>query len=444
MVHRQDTSSGHLSVGFFMIRDQVKSIRQSSLARNAVWLFAGQGFSFVIQALYFVFLARLLNPMQYGVLAGAVALVTVVSQYSTMGAGLTLLRYVSQDPRKFPEYWGNVLMSTAVYGSLIVLALHLTGHWLVGPESASLLVLIAASDCICGQLTTSAAQVFQAFEQMRPTATLNMLVSLFRLILVCSMLFMMHHAVAQQWAVAMLVVSTCAACAAFSLVTLRFGWPSFQPKLLWQRGGEGAIFAISGSTTSAYNDFDKVMLGHYGMTVANGIYSMAYRVINIATIPIQSIEAAAFPRFFREGSKGVAAVQPLAIKILKRTVVLGLAAAVVIFLLAPLTPLLIGKGFKPSVSALRWLCLIPLFRSFHLCAGDAIAGVGQQKFRLVCQVIAAGFNIAVNAYLIPRYSWWGAAIASLLTDGSLAILNWTVLFWLRRRERVVDLATQTV
>jgi O-antigen/teichoic acid export membrane protein len=421
-----------------MISDQIKRLRQSTLARNAAWIFAGQGFSFVIQALYFVFLARLLDATQYGVLAGAVALVTVVSQYSTMGSGLTLLRYVSQDQERFPEYWGNVLMSTALYGSLIVLLLHLTGHWLVGAESASLLTLIAFSDCVCGQLSTCAAQVFQSFERMRLTATLNLLTSLFRLLLACSMLLMMHHAIARQWAVAMLVISICAACAAFSIVTHRFGWPRFEPRLLLTRSAEGFVFAVSGSTTSAYNDFDKVMLGHYGMTVANGIYSMAYRVINIATMPIQSIEAAAFPRFFREGAKGLAAVQPLAVKILKRTVALGLAAAVGIFLFAPIIPFFIGKGFTPSVSALRWLCLIPLFRSFHLCAGDAIAGIGQQKLRLVCQLIAAGSNFALNLYLIPHYSWLGAAIASLLTDAGLAVLTWSMLLWLRRRERSHD------
>jgi len=425
-----------------MISDQIKRLRQSTLAGNAAWIFAGQGFSFVIQALYFVFLARLLNATQYGVLAGAVALVTVVSQYSTMGSGLTLLRYVSQDPKRFPEYWGNVLMSTILYGSLIVLILHFSGRWLVGAESASLLTLIAFSDCICGQLSTCAAQVFQSFERMRLTATLNLLTSLFRLVLACSMLLVMHHAVAQQWAVAMLVVSICAACAAFTIVTRRFGWPRFEPKLLLTRGAEGFVFAVSGSTTSAYNDFDKVMLGHYGMTVANGIYSMAYRIINIATMPIQSIEAAAFPRFFREGAKGITAVQPLAIKILKRTAVLGLAAAVGMFLFAPIIPFFIGKGFTPSVSALRWLCLIPFFRSFHLCAGDAIAGAGQQKLRLVCQLIAAGSNFALNLYLIPHYSWLGAAIASLLTDASLAVLTWTVLLWLRSRERATALSTQ--
>jgi O-antigen/teichoic acid export membrane protein len=427
-----------------MISDQIKKLRQSTLARNAVWLFAGQGFSFVIQALYFILLARLLDPKQYGVLAGAVALVAVVSQYSTMGSGLLLLRYVSQEQERFPEYWGNVLMSTALYGSVIVLILHVTGHWLVGAQSASLLTLIAFSDCICGQLSSCAAQVFQSFERMRTTATINLFTSLFRLVLVLSMLLVMHHAIAQEWAVAMLGISVCAACAAFILVTRRFGWPRFQPRLLLTRGVEGLIFAVSGSTTSAYNDFDKVMLGHFGMTVANGIYSMAYRVINIATIPIQSIEAAAFPRFFREGAKGVRAVQPLAIKILKRTALLGLAAAVGTFLFAPVIPLLVGKGFTPSVSALRWLCLIPFFRSFHLCAGDAIAGLGQQKFRLICQLIAAGLNFGLNLYLIPHYSWLGAAIASLLTDGSLAILTWTVLLWLRQRERLATLAPQPV
>lgn len=425
-----------------MIAAQIKRIRQSTLARNAAWIFAGQGFSFVIQALYFVFLARLLNPTQYGVLAGAVALVTVVSQYSTMGSGLTLLRYVSQDQKRFPEYWGNVLMSTAFYGSLIVLILHFTGHWLVGAESASLLTLIAFSDCICGQFSTCAAQVFQAFEHMRLTATLNLLTNLLRLVLACSMLFILHHAIAKEWAIAMLAISICAACASFAVVTHRFGWPRFRPRLLLTRGAEGFIFAVSGSTTSAYNDFDKVMLGHYGMTVANGIYSMAYRVINIATMPIQSIEAAAFPRFFREGANGVAAVQPLAIKILRRTVLFGLVAAVGIFLCAPIVPFFIGKGFTPSISALRWLCLIPFFRSFHLCAGDAMAGVGQQKLRLLCQAIAAGSNFGLNLYLIPHYSWLGAAIASLLTDGGLAVLTWSVLLWLRRRERATALSMQ--
>jgi hypothetical protein len=55
----------------------VKRARQSVLARNAGWFFAGQGLSFVVQGFYFIVLARLLGTTQYGLLAGAVALVAI-------------------------------------------------------------------------------------------------------------------------------------------------------------------------------------------------------------------------------------------------------------------------------------------------------------------------------------------------------------------------------
>jgi O-antigen/teichoic acid export membrane protein len=150
-------------------------------------------------------------------------------------------------------------------------------------------------------------------------------------------------------------------------------------------------------------------------------------------MPIMSIVGAAFPRFFREGVKGIAATVPMARSLLRRTVVLGIAVSAAMFVCAPLIPHLVGKSYAESVSALRWLCLIPLFRCFHLSAGDAIAGAGHQKFRLVSQSIAAFGNLLLNLYLIPRYSWHGAAWASLATDGALGVMNWLALILLSKR-----------
>ncbi len=417
-----------------MIRDQIRRIKSSALARNAGWIFAGQGLSFVIQASYFVVLARLLGPAQYGVLAAAFALVSIVSQYSTMGSGLLFLRYVCPDYSRFREYWGNILLSTAALSAVLVLALLWGGRWLVGSASASVLVLLAIGECLCGQLTTCISQIFQAFEKMRVTATLSLLTNFLRLLLATGMLIVLHHATAWDWAIASVAVSIVAAVTAFVTVTIRFGWPKFVPALFVKRLGEGFVFAVSGSTTSAYNDVDKVMLGHYGMTVANGIYSIAYRVINICTMPIMSIYGAAFPRFFREGVNGARTTEPFARRLLTRTFVLGILGAVGMFVLAPVIPYVVGKGFSQSVAALRWLCLIPAFRSLHVGAGDAMSGAGYQKYRLASQAVAAGANFCMNLYLIPHYSWVGAAWASLLTDGGLAAMSWTVLLWLKRTE----------
>jgi O-antigen/teichoic acid export membrane protein len=106
---------------------------------------------------------------------------------------------------------------------------------------------------------------------------------------------------------------------------------------------------------------------------------------------------------------------------------MGILMAAVMFVAAPIIPVVAGHGFAESVTALRWLALLPFFRSFHMSAGDALSGAGHQKLRLAMQVVAAAFNFGANLYLIPRYGWLGAAWSSLATDGMLGALNWTVL-----------------
>lgn len=416
-----------------MIKPFLTRARKSVLVRNAAWLFAGQGLSFIAQAFYFIVIARLLGTTQYGMLAGAIALVAIVSQYSALGSGLLFLRYVSPDHSRFRIYWGNVLMSIFVLGGLLVVGIRLTGRWLVGPASVPLLFPIAISDCLFQQLSSCAGQVFQTFEKMKFSAALTLLSNVSRCVLAVGMLVVLGRASAWQWAIASLAVSAVSACIAFATVARFFGLPLFSPSLLIKRSAEGFVFAVSGSTTAVYNDIDKVVLSRFGMNQANGIYSMAYRVVNIGTMPIMSIVSAAFPRFFREGVKGIKATVPMARQLLRRTALLGIGISAAMFLCAPIIPHLVGKSYAESVSALRWLCLIPFFRCFHLSAGDAIAGAGHQKYRLLSQSIAAIGNLLLNLYLVPRYSWLGAAWASLATDGTLGVMNWLAIVFLSKR-----------
>jgi O-antigen/teichoic acid export membrane protein len=418
-----------------MIKEAISKAWNSTLARNAGWMFMGQGMAFVVQALYFIVIARLLGSTQYGIYVGAAALVSIVSQYSSLGSGVIFLRYVSADHSKFATYWGNVLLSTLGMGSLLVLLLHWTGHWLISRESASILTIVAIGDCVCGRLAECTGQVFQAYEKLKITAILSLLTNTFRLLIAIAMMFMMHNATAQQWSYAALVVSIFAVILATATVTYRFGKPKFVPSLVRKNAAEGFGYAVAYSTTSIYNDIDKTMLSHYGMSEANGIYTMAYRLVDMSTLPIRSIHAAAMPRFFRMGFDGVEHTARYARKILGKTAIFGAVVAVGMLIGAPLIPHIIGKSFFRSISALRWLCLLPLFRSFHLSAGDAIAGAGYQRFRTSAQFVAAGFNFAANLYLIPHYSWRGAAWSSLMTDGGLGVLNWVILLYLCKRDR---------
>jgi O-antigen/teichoic acid export membrane protein len=392
-----------------------------------------------MQAVYFVLLARMLGPLQYGIYAGSLALVTIVSQYSTFGSGFLVLRHVSPDHRKFAQYWGNVLLSTAVIGGILIIAIRAFGGAIAGKQAAPLLIFLAVADCWCGQLATCCGQIFQTFEDLRYTALLLSLTNILRVSLVCCLYVFLHHITARNWAIAQMGVSVCAAVFAVGVVLRLYGLPRLQAGLFRAHMVEAASFAVSGSTTSVYNDIDKTMLSHYGMNAANGVYSMAYRIVDMAAIPVRAIHSAAFPRFFRKGVEGLVATRDVAKHLLKRTLVFGFTVAVGMFIFAPIVPLLVGRGYAESSVALRWLCLIPLFRCFHLSAGDALTGAGFQNYRLGAQFLVAATNLGLNIWLIPLYGWHGAAWTSLFADGLLAIANWTIVNRLCQRERLLAL-----
>lgn len=415
-------------------------ISDSSLVRNAGWMFAGQGLSLVCQASYFILVARLLGSAEYGRYVGAVAMASILSQYSSLGSREVFFRYVSPDRDKFSLYWGNILVNTFTLGSLWVVLMTVAGPHFAPTYSRTMLLCVALADCLFAQLTVGVGRVFQAFEMMRMSAGFSVMINLLRTLVAGLMLLLFRTGNAQQWSIASLIVAALVSCVALTLLTRSLGFPQFSPRLLWQRTGEGLVFTLSYSTDGVYNNIDKAMLGHYGMNAANGIYTMAYRVVDVCTAPITSVHAAAFPRFFSKGIHGVKSTAEYALQILRRTAPLALLCIAGMLVAAPLIPYLLGKGFSESVLALRWLCLLPFFRSLHLSAGDAITGAGYQRLRLGCQAAAAAFNFCVNLYLIPHYSWHGAAWSSLATDGLLAVLNWALLFWLMSSEVPKDKA----
>ena len=414
------------------LRERLEALRRSRLARDTGWMLAGQGCGVGLQAGYFLLLGRLLGPAEYGLYAGAVALVSVASSYSSLGAGTLFLRHVSTNRQVFGAYWGNILLSTALASSLLILVLALLGPRLLTHAGAQLIFAVALANCFCTQLTGCASQVFQAFEKLRYTALLNLLMSLLRFAVAAAMLQRLHHCTAGQWALAALLVSLCGALLAVGAVTAGYGRPCFAPRLLRQSASEGLGYAFATSTAALYNDVDKTLLSHDGMSVANGVYSMAYRVVDIATVPVFAMRDAAMPRLFRSGARSLPEAATLALRLLSRALPLCCLLGPAMWVAAPIIPRLLGPGFAQSVSALRWLCLIPALRSVHQLSGSALTAAGRQRWRTGAQVLAAVCNLLLNLWLIPAHGWLGAAWASLLTDGGLACANWCLLAWLGR------------
>ena len=407
----------------FDLWGKLTRMRNSSLARNTSWMIVGLGGNSLVQAGAFVLLARLLGVTEYGIFAGAFALVSTVTPYSSLGSQMIFMRHVSADRNTAQAYWGNMFVITAAATLLLTASLAVAGVKLFGAGSVGLIVVLVVANCFMGQITNNASVVFQTFEHLKATAWLRTMSNLLRLVSIAILMIGLRHATAFQCSLGILASSTVAAAVAFVWVRRVVGKMKFSGRLFRQRFWEGIGFSVAGSTQAVYNDVDKMMLSHYGMNAANGIYSMAYRVVDFATIPVNAIDTACLPRYFALNREGLVAVTRLARRIVPIGALSGLAAAGFTLLAAPFMVRLVGHGFGEALLAFRWLCWLPALRGIHQLAGGVLTASGRQNYRTIAQFAVAALNFVLNLIWIPTHGWLGAAWASLISDGALGVLN---------------------
>jgi len=297
------------------------------------------------------------------------------------------------------------------------------------------IVLVVASDALLSRFLEMAAWAFQSVEMLGWTAGLNVFSCVTRLAGIVAIV-LLGRPTLRAWAMAYFVGSATSAVVAVACVCRRLDPPKLGLHRIKGELREGFYFSVSLSATTLYNDIDKTMLARMSALDATGIYAAAYRLIDVAFIPVRSLLAAAYPGFFRSGAQGISSSVAYAKRLLPKPVGYAVAVAFAMWVAAPLVPRVLGAEYARTTIALRWLALLPLLKTFHYLGADALTGAGYQGLRTLMQVLVAAFNILVNLWIIPAYSWRGAAWSSLASDGLLASAIWLslrALAWQRQR-----------
>jgi len=397
-------------------------------------MLAGQSAKLVIQAMYFVLIARNLGPQQYGAFVAVTAAAAIVSPFVGNGCGSLMIKNVARDRSVFSEYWGNSLLMTFVSGVMLTVGVLFACLALLPNSIPPLVVIVVVvSDVLAYRFVEVAAWAFQSVEMLAGTAYLNAFASFTRLGGIAAIIAL-HRPTLTAWSVAYLVTSTLCALVGIGCVLWRLGKPKLALYRIWRELREGFYFSSSLSAQTVYNDIDKTMLARLGSLDATGIYAAAYRLIEVAFIPIRSLLAAAYPGFFRSGNHGIVSSLAFAKRLLPRAMAYAAAVGVALIIAAPLVPKVLGSEYARTMEALRWLALLPLLRTFHYFIADTLTGAGYQGLRTLVQVGVALFNVLVNLWIIPVFSWRGAAWSSLASDGLLAASLWCCAVFLRTRQ----------
>ena len=410
---------------------------KSTLARNTGWMLAGQGLRLLIQAAYFTVIARSLGSQNYGAFVGVVGLVGILMPFATMGSGYLLIKNVARDHSQFRDNWGRALFSTCLFSSIFFVVVTLASHYLLpGSIPIGLVMMVAASDLFGTSIITICGHAFIAFERLKWTASINVVFSALRLSAALTLVVLHSAPSASQWGMFHLLSTLVATCIALTLVFVRIGTPRFKFVRSMAEMREGLYFSIGQSAQTIYNDIDKSMLARMGTLQATGIYGAAYRLIDVSFAPVTSLLAAANPNFFRTGAAGMPAALRYAKPLIVRALGYASLVSLAVLLAAGLVPVVLGGEYRMSEAALRWLAVLPILKVIHFFFSDALAGAGHQALRTAIHVTAAVFNILINLWIIPAYSWRGAAWSSIATDGLLACAMASAAYILSRRSQL--------
>lgn len=186
--------------------------------------------------------------------------------------------------------------------------------------------------------------------------------------------------------------------------------------------GSGFVFVEFANTAQA--DIDKVVLGGFGLDEDTGVYAAAYRVSDIANLPLGAVVRASYSEFFRRGSDKIGEAVRYARKLTTVSLVYGLGVAVVLWFGAPLLGFIMGDEFEESVTALRWIAFVPAIKATQMFPANVLTGTDRQWARARLMSMSAALNLIANLLLVPEFGWRGAAVSTLVAEVFFSALLW--------------------
>lgn len=393
------------------------------IARNTTVLLVAQVASYLLGFFYMMYTARYLGPGSFGVLSFALAFTGIFAVFGDLGLRPLTVREVARDKSLAPKYLANVslikMILVAVTFGLIALTINLMDY----PEETIKVVYLLALFVIFQTFTQMFYSIFQAFERMEFQAIgqiLNAAVILAGVIIAMkysfsiigfASLYVIASAVVlgYSFAVMKLKFSNPAASAA---KVIEFDWSFWKPTMK-----EALPFGLTGMFVMIYTYIDSVMLSLMQGDAVVGWYNAAYRLILVLIFIPVAFGIAVFPSMSRFYITSQSSLRLAIEKYFKYMVILGIPIGVGTTLLAQRIILLIfGMGYAHSIIALQiliWAIVITF-------AGAAFVKLFESTDRQIVVAKVAGIcmavNIILNLLLIPRFSYVGASVATVVTE----------------------------
>lgn len=191
---------------------------------------------------------------------------------------------------------------------------------------------------------------------------------------------------------------------------------------------EAAPLSLGIGLATVYYRIDTVLLSKLDSFDSVGIYGVAYKFVDVmhfvataVTIPLLTLLVRAWPADlsgYRDALRRGAALLGL---------LGGLALTGLLGFAGPVTSILYGANYAAGADATRVLALSELLTFFASLALTCLIAAGRHRGYPLVMLGGLVLNIGLNLVAIPRWSYLGAAFATLVTELVVATVMWSLL-----------------
>ena len=397
---------------------------------------AGFGLRSLSSSVLVVLLARAFGPSAFGGYAVAVSLASFIATFTGMGAGALHVRDVAQGRRTYQENLDLVVGRVLLW--LLPLSLVALGcAWLLVPHNIS---PVAIALIILGELmyyvgAELAVRILQARERYVSMAVALSALSVLRVAIAVPLL-LDHSLDLATWAWVSFTTGAIFCCILFGTWTFRRLANSRTRIPLFQESFSGLGFAVANASARVHGDADKVILARMVSTTMAGIYTPAYRLVDVFLLPISAGVEWLLPALFRQGQRGLGhSLQSSAGKI-ALTILYALALCAGVYATSLALPPLLGRAYTETVPIAQALAFVPLTMTCWMIVRTLAATSGHERSAGAVELAGAVFNVAVTIALVAVWSWRGAVAATYLTQLAMVAGYAIYLAWRARGRRV--------
>ena len=392
-------------------------LRKSRIAENVAALFGTQIATYMFPLMMVPYLARVLGPFHYGIVAFAQALGLYLSMIVDFGFQFSASRRIArvrEDEEQVADIVAAVLGAKGILGGFCLFCVFLLQSFNHSFQQDSIILWFGALSGIGQGL--SMLWFYQGLEKMRTPA----LAEVAGKAIVCLGVFSLVHQPKDAWFVLALQCVCYAGVSAFQMKMtyrrVRFQWPTW--KAVWQSMRDSAAMFLFRSSVSLYTTANALILGAISTPLAVGFYSGAERLIKALLGLMNPVSQSLYPRISRlvvtDTTKAVSLTRiSLSVMTLAGSL-LGIAVAAA----APLLiRVLLGPGYEQSVPVLRILALLlPAIAASTVLGIQWMLPLGMDGAYNVIVVSAGLVNVGLAFCWAPHWQQTGMAWAVVVTE----------------------------